>query len=119
MAFKVKEINEVSELVEVEERLWLTADDKVVADGDPSAASLLASEGTQLTREDAERYGLVKSRKPSENKMAAPSENKEKAADLIARMGDMSEAELEELRQDERKSVVEKAQAELKRRESE
>lgn len=115
MAFKVKEINEVSELVEVEERLWLTAEDKVVADGDPAAASLLASEGTQMTRDKAERYGLVKARKPSENKMAEPAENK--AADIIAGISDLSDDELQGLRKDERKSVVAAAKKELQKRE--
>lgn len=48
------------ELFEVTERLWLTADrTRVVKDGDAQAAYLLAAPGRQITREDAERYGLV------------------------------------------------------------
>jgi hypothetical protein len=41
-------------------RLWLTADrERVVEDGDPAAASLLASKGKALPDEVARRYGLT------------------------------------------------------------
>jgi hypothetical protein len=41
-------------------RLWLTADrERVVEDGDPEAASLLASRGKALPDEVARRYGLT------------------------------------------------------------
>jgi hypothetical protein len=41
------------------ERLWLNADkSKVVKDGDPEAAHLLASVGKTLDAETVERYGL-------------------------------------------------------------
>lgn len=116
MAFKVTEREEAQHYVEVSERLWLAEDgETVVSEGDPRAALLLASAGKRLSREDAERYGLVKSRKPTENKQAQPAE--EKAADLIARMGDMSAEELQELRKDDRKTVVSAAEKELRARE--
>ena len=43
------------------ERLWLTADGgRVVSEGDPEAASLLAAKGHKVSRAQAERLGLVK-----------------------------------------------------------
>lgn len=117
MAFKVTQISEVTESVEVGENLWL-ADDRetVVAEGDPRAAFLLATSGKRLARDVAEGYGLIKARKQSvEDKQLSPSENK--AADLIAQVGDLSNAELQELRKDDRKSVVAAAEKELRRRE--
>jgi hypothetical protein len=40
-------------------KLWLNADrTKVVEDGDPEAAHLLASKGKELSAEVVERYGL-------------------------------------------------------------
>lgn len=81
MAFKVEEINETNQSVEVGERLWLTADQQtVVADGDPAAAFLFAAPGTRVSRDDAERYGLVKTKTKPATKDAAPAENK--AADV-------------------------------------
>jgi hypothetical protein len=42
------------------ERLWLNADkSRVVKDGDPEAAFLLASPGKEVPAEDVERYGLA------------------------------------------------------------
>jgi hypothetical protein len=47
-------------VVEVLERLWLTVDgERIVAEGDPAAAALYAAVGQQISREEAERYGLV------------------------------------------------------------
>lgn len=117
MAFKVTEISEVSESVELGESLWLAADrETVVAEGDPRAAFLLATSGKRLSRDAAERYGLVKARKqPADNKMASPAENK--AADIVAGVGDLSNEELQELRKDDRKSVVAAAEKELRKRE--
>jgi hypothetical protein len=64
MAFKINEKNETASWVEADEKLWLTADrERVVADGDPEAAFLFATPGKRVSREDAERYGLVKSAK--------------------------------------------------------
>jgi hypothetical protein len=69
-----------------DKRLYLTADDKVVEEGDPNAATLLVGVGGQLSDEDAQRYGLVKAEKPATeekavtepraNKARTPSENK-------------------------------------------
>jgi hypothetical protein len=64
MAFKITEGSDQQHFVEVGERLWLAEDrETVVADGDAAAAFLLATPGTRLSREDAERYGLVKASK--------------------------------------------------------
>ena len=84
MAFKVNEISETSESVELQENLWLAKDgETVVPEGDPSAAFLLGSVGKRLSREDAERYGLVKGQKKqaakSEDKQMEASANKEQA----------------------------------------
>lgn len=42
------------------ERLWLTADkSRAVKDGDPEARFLLCAPGQQISKADAERYGLL------------------------------------------------------------
>lgn len=42
-----------------DKRLWLTADrERVVEDGDPAAAFLLASPGKELDEATVKRYGL-------------------------------------------------------------
>lgn len=43
-----------------DKRLYLTADGRVVEEGDPDAASLLVNEGGELDDATAERYGLTK-----------------------------------------------------------
>src|SRR4051812_9447526 len=56
--FDVK--SETASNVVTGERLWLNAEkDRVVRDGDPDAAYLLAAPGDSIPRADAERYGLV------------------------------------------------------------
>lgn len=61
MAFEVTEKNETTATVTVGERLWLTADrERLVADGDPDAAYLFATPGQAVSRDEAERYRLVK-----------------------------------------------------------
>ncbi len=55
----------------VKERLYLTEDDEVVAEGHPDARWLFEAEGTEITAEAAERYGLTKAQKPTEPKPAA------------------------------------------------
>lgn len=42
-----------------DKRLYVTADGKVVEEGDPAAVSLLVGIGGQLSDEDARRYGLI------------------------------------------------------------
>ena len=39
-------------------RLWRTADDQVVQEGDPRAAFLLVAPGQTLSDDEARRYGL-------------------------------------------------------------
>lgn len=85
MKFDIDEVTETQQYVVVNEPLWLTADrERVVAAGDPEAASLFASAGKRISREDAERYGLVKAaakkaakESPSEDKQATPAEDKQ------------------------------------------
>ncbi len=65
-----------------EKRLYLTAEGKVVEEGDPNAATLLVGIGGQLSDEDAERYGLTgkatdeKAKPAPANKAKTPTENK-------------------------------------------
>lgn len=60
-------------------KLWLTADkETLVEDGDPKAAFLFASEGDEVSDEDAERYGLKP--KKAEAKQSAPAEDKQASA---------------------------------------
>lgn len=62
--FKINELQDVHHYVITEEPLWLdSSGEKVVAEGDPKAARLLASKGKRLSRSDALRYGLVKPKK--------------------------------------------------------
>ena len=47
-------------MIVADRRLWLTADKaRVVEDGDPAAAFLLASPGTEIPVAEAERLGLA------------------------------------------------------------
>lgn len=80
MAFKVEKVNETSTSYEVGETLWLNADrSKVVADGDPDAAFLLATAGKRLSVEEAELYGLAgKAKAKAATKEAAPAEDKKR-----------------------------------------
>jgi enoyl-CoA hydratase/carnithine racemase len=77
MAFDVKQVSETSRSVRIGEKLWLKEDgETVVADGDPSAATLLAVEGDSMSVEDAKRYGLVKQKQAAANKQSEPAANK-------------------------------------------
>lgn len=64
--------------VTADRKLWLTADRKtVVEDGDPKAAFLFATVGKEISDEDAKRYNVgTKSKAKTEDKQAAPAENK-------------------------------------------
>ena len=78
MAFKVNEVESSDQWVESEERLWLTADgESLVGEGDPAAASLFASPGKRISREDAERFGLVKARGKQVDKQRVPEADKQ------------------------------------------
>lgn len=78
MGFNIEEVSETSHSVVVGEKLWLTADgQRLVADGDPEAAVLFATPGKRVSREDAERYGLVKAKGKPATKDAAPAEDKQ------------------------------------------
>lgn len=66
-------------------RLWLTVDkSRVVEEGDPDAAFLFASPGTEVTAADVQKYDLGP-RKPAEQKQAVKPEDK--AADPPANKG--------------------------------
>lgn len=63
-------------MFEADRRLWLNADrTEVVEDGDPAAAFLLASPGTEVSDADAEKYGL-KAKPAAANKAAKARANK-------------------------------------------
>jgi len=76
MAFKAIQQSSTEDWVEVEERLWVSDDDKLVSEGDPKAASLFAIPGQRISVEDAEKYGLVKARAKSEDKQRQAPANK-------------------------------------------
>lgn len=59
-------------------RLYLTADGRVVGEGDPEAAYLLVPEGGVLTDEEAERYGLTGM--PEEKLREPPKDKRRKQA---------------------------------------
>lgn len=62
--------------MELDRKLWLTADkDRVVEDGDPAAAFLLGNEGTTVPNDEAERLGIKAKAAPA-NKQRTPSQNK-------------------------------------------
>lgn len=68
--FKINEQREVRDYVIAEERLYLTPDrERVVRPDDPDARFLFASEGSEILREEAIRYGLVKPSKEEKAKL--------------------------------------------------
>lgn len=72
--------------ITVDRRLWLTADrERVVEDGDPEAAFLLAAPGQTVSETQAERYGLVPKAKTKasakSDKKAAEAPEGEKATE--------------------------------------
>lgn len=80
MGFPIRE--EPGQFVTVEDRLYLTTSrDRVVAEGDPEAAFLLAPAGGRIFRTEAVRLGLLsegaKESAPAEDKEAAIEETKE------------------------------------------
>lgn len=70
--------------ITVDRRLWLTADrERVVEDGDPEAAFLLAAPGQSIPEAQAERYGLVPKAKtaPKAKNKAVEAPEGDKAAE--------------------------------------
>lgn len=66
-------------MVEINERLFLTADEKVVPEGHPDAAFLWASPGDEVDDDEADRVGYKpakKAAKKSSNKATRPAGNK-------------------------------------------
>lgn len=128
MALKIQKVSETSLSAELGETLWLTADDEVVPDGDPRAAFLLGTAGKRIPLAEAERLGLLKKGAkakevaPEADKAAEPEADKEATPetvkDIVARIGDMSDDELEELESDPRKGVQDALVAERARRAS-
>jgi hypothetical protein len=88
--FKITEQDIFSRAVVAGERLWLAEDgETIVADGDARAASLYATPGQEINREDAVRYGLVKPTKDEKPVLAAETAAEEKtAAEILADVGD-------------------------------
>lgn len=64
--------------MELDRKLWLTADrSKVVEDGDPEAAFLYGTAGTEVSADEAKRLGVAaKKAKEPANKQQAPASNK-------------------------------------------
>ena len=60
----------------IDRKLWLDAEGNVVEDGDPTAATLLASEGKRLPIAEAKRHGLV----GEDGKLIEPKSTPEPAA---------------------------------------
>lgn len=59
--------------MELDRRLWLTADrKKVVEDGDPKAAFLLGNEGTEVDDAEAKRLGVKAKSAPANKAKSAP-----------------------------------------------
>ncbi len=60
--------------MELDRRLWLTADkESVVEDGDPKAAFLLGNEGTEVPDDEAKRLGVKAKPAPANKAKQAPS----------------------------------------------
>lgn len=115
MAFKIIENESVDRWVESEEPLWLTADgERLVAEGDPEAASLFAAAGHRIGREDALRFGLVKPTKDEKQMLQAEEKAAEQTVDeILADVGDDPEKarlalEAEQGQEKPRKSLVAK-----------
>lgn len=124
MALEIVKINESTRSVELLETIWLSADrDEALPDGHPNAAFLLGTAGKRIPLEEAERLGLTKGAKtkeidltpatkesaPEGDKAASPEADKQAQPETIrslkARIGEMSDEELEALRSDERPGV--------------
>jgi enoyl-CoA hydratase/carnithine racemase len=64
-------------MYEIKQRLWLNKDKSaVVADGDPSAAFLYATEGHFVTDEEAKRFGLESIALPTDDETDGEVEQK-------------------------------------------
>lgn len=58
--------------VTVDRRLWLDAEGNLVEDGDPKAAFLWGTKGTEVTDDEAERRGYKARSKPRDKQRSAP-----------------------------------------------
>jgi hypothetical protein len=118
MGLKVNELELISRPVVAGEQMWLDETrETLVAEGDPRAAFLFATEGQEISRADAVRYGLVK---PSKEEKAAEKVATTTAGgtvkDVLAEVGDDAEKataalEAEQASEKPRKSLVEKLEA--------
>lgn len=60
MAFEIlRPEHETTSVVVATERLWLTADGELVADGDPAAETLFCVPGNRIPLVEAQRVGLA------------------------------------------------------------
>jgi hypothetical protein len=84
-----KYINEQSAMVtryEVTAKIWFGPDGKVYEDGSqPDGSQLIATPGKTLTKDEAVRYGLLKSDEPAEDKAAEPAEDKARSTRSVKR----------------------------------
>lgn len=80
MGLTISTTDDAGPTVTAERKLWLDADGCLVEDGDPRAAVLYCVPGDEIPRAEAERLGLLKSRRksrrPAQNKARKPREEK-------------------------------------------
>lgn len=69
-------------MMELDRKLWLTADrERVVEDGDSEAAFLLGNVGTEITDAEAQRLGLKQAKKSADKKADEPANKARKAGE--------------------------------------
>jgi hypothetical protein len=77
MAKFIKEQSAMVTRYEVTAKIWRGPDGKVYEDGSqPDGSQLIGTPGKTITKEDAQRYGLLKADEPAEDKAAEPAEDK-------------------------------------------
>lgn len=74
LAITTRKDREMPKTHTVKERLYKTADGKVVSQGDPAARELYAVPGAEIPHDEAVEAGLVK--KKSSEKKRTPAKNK-------------------------------------------
>jgi hypothetical protein len=85
MGLEITKLPDGSEVVIADARLWFTAGkDRLVADGDPDAASLFSTPGKRIPRAEAERFGLVDAEATDEPEAAAEATQAEAPAEESA-----------------------------------
>ena len=89
--------HETTSVVVATERLWLTADGRLVADGDPEAESLYCIPGNRIPLVEAQRVGLAEGGPAPEKVEASADTEKVEAAGLRSPWDDMNVKQLRAL----------------------